>query len=91
MIWFAHPIIAYLTYLPSAVAVILLPFSNMNYDTPKGKRLLPYHMLGGALLNSVVAAALTRFGVGTAMIFALWAFCGVLAGISMAWVSRKCY
>jgi hypothetical protein len=87
MVWFAHPIIAFLTYLPVAVAVLLLPWSHMNYDTPQGRQLLPYHMLGGALLNSLVAAVLTRFGVGIAMMFALWAGCGVLAGLAMAWVS----
>jgi hypothetical protein len=87
MVWFAHPILAYLIYLPVSVAVLLLPWSRMNYDTPKGQQLLPYHMLGGALANSLIAAVLTRFGVGISMIFALWAGCGTLAGLSMAWVS----
>ncbi|WIA36529.1 hypothetical protein OEZ86_007823 [Tetradesmus obliquus] len=84
MVWFAHPIVAFLSYLPISIAVLLLPWSHMNYDSPQGQQLLPYHMLGGALLNSLVAAVLTRFGVGLALIFAMWSGFGVLAALAMA-------
>jgi hypothetical protein len=88
MVWFAHPIIAYLTYMPIAMVVLLLPWSRMNYDSPRGQQLLPYHMLGGALVNSLISAVMTHFGVGMSMMFALWGGCGTLAALTMAWVSR---
>lgn len=87
MVWFAQNHVALFTYLPLVLAVLLLPWSHMDYSLSPGRQLLPYHMLGGALFNSVVAAALTRFGVGMAMVFALWGGFGVLASLCMAWVS----
>jgi hypothetical protein len=89
MVWFAHHWVAYLIYMPVSIAVQLLPWSRMNYDTSRGQQLLPYHMLGGALANSLIAAGLTRFGVGISMIFALWSGCGVFAALTMAWVSKN--
>jgi hypothetical protein len=43
-----------------------------------------------ALANRLIASALTRFGVGISMIFALWAGCGVIAALTMTWVSLLC-
>jgi hypothetical protein len=70
-----------------AVAVMLLPFSTTDYHSFTGKQLMPYHMLGGALVNGIISTLLSQLGVGLAMPFALWGVCGVLAAVAVRQVS----
>eukprot|EP00878_Enallax_costatus_P023835 GHUV01025389.1.p1 GENE.GHUV01025389.1~~GHUV01025389.1.p1 ORF type:complete len:611 (+),score=132.24 GHUV01025389.1:251-2083(+) len=84
MVWFANQHLAVIMYSSLAVSVLLTPWSHMDYSQGRGKQLLPYHVLGGALVNSVIGAVLTRFGVGLSMIFALWGGAGTLTGFCVA-------
>jgi hypothetical protein len=43
MVWFAHHWVAYLIYMPVSIAVLLLPWSRMNSDTPRGQQLLLFY------------------------------------------------
>lgn len=85
MVWFAHHAVGFGSFVPVAAAIILWPWGGYDYSSKDGQ-LLPYHMLGGALLNAVVAAVLTQFQIGMAMIFALWAAGGLLGTYCMAQV-----
>jgi len=86
MIWFAHPVVGFAMYFPVAIAMLLLPWSHVDYSQGKTLQLLPYHTLGAALFNSVVAAALTQLGAGTGMVFAMWGFAGVLFALCLSQV-----
>lgn len=87
MLWFAHPVLGFFMYFPVAAAVLLLCWSHMDYDSDKGRQLLPYHVLGAALLNSLLATALNLLGAGMAMIFALWGTAAVLMALCLRRVS----
>jgi hypothetical protein len=88
MVWFAHPAVAVFSYFPISFAVLLVPWGGWDYcRSEKDRQLLPYHVLGGALLNASIAAVLTRFDVGMAMIFALWGLALVLAAFCVAQVT----
>ena len=89
MVWFAHQWLAHATYFPVAVAVMLLPYSRMDYTTFAGQQLLPYHMLGGALVNGIISLLLDQLGVGIAIPFALWAACGVLMAFTVRQVRME--
>eukprot|EP00775_Hariotina_reticulata_P013769 gene13769-13890_t len=85
MVWFAHPAVAGFSYFPISIAVLLVPWGGWDsFSSRKDRQLLPYHVLGGAFLNATVAAILTRFDIGMAMIFALWGFTLVLAAFCVA-------
>lgn len=73
-------------YFPVAAAMLLLPWSHMDYSEGNNMRLLPYHALGAALFNSVVATGLTQLGAGTAMVFAMWGAAGVLVALCLTQV-----
>jgi hypothetical protein len=83
MVWFAHPTLGFLMYFPIAAAVLLFAWSHMDYAAPKGRQLLPYHILGPALVNAALAAAATSVDAGIAMIFALWGGAGVAMALCM--------
>lgn len=86
MIWFAHPVLGFAMYFPVAVAMLLLPWSHVDYSTAKGMQQLPYHTLGAALFNSAVAVGLTQIGAGTGMVFAMWGGAGVLVALCLTQV-----
>lgn len=86
MVWFANPVLGFAMYFPVAIAMLLLPWSHVDYSTAKEQQRLPYHALGAALFNSAVAAGLTQIGAGTAMVFALWGFAGVLVSFCLTQV-----
>jgi hypothetical protein len=88
MIWFAHPVLGFAMYFPIAAAMLLLPWSYVDYASGKGQQLLPYHTLGAALFNSAVAAGLTQIGAGTAMVFAMWGGAGVLVALCLTQVTN---
>jgi hypothetical protein len=90
MIWFAHPVLGFAMYFPVALAMLLLPWSHVDYSNSKGMQLLPYHTLGAALFNSIVAAALTQIGAGTGMVFAMWGGAGVLVALCLTQVTAVC-
>lgn len=89
MIWFAHPVLGFAMYFPVAAAMLLLPWSHVDYKDSKSLQQLPYHTLGVALFNSAVAAALTQIGAGTGMVFAMWGGAGVLAALCLTQVSTS--
>lgn len=89
MVWFARPLLGYAIYLPAAAAVLLLPWINTEYDCV-GTSPLAYHMGGAALLNAAVAAALTRAGVGMALLFAAWAGGGAAAALAIGVAGVRC-
>ena len=84
MVWFAHPVLGFAIFSPIAAAVLLFEWSHMDYSTPKGKALLPYHVLGGALLTALLAAALAAVGAGLAMSFALWAVAAMIMALCVS-------
>lgn len=70
--WFANPYLALVMYLCLAVSILLLPWSHIDYSQGRGKQLLPYHVLGGALLNSLLAVVLTRYNKAAYATAELW-------------------
>lgn len=89
MIWFAHPVLGFAMYFPVAAAMLLLPWSHVDYKDSKSLQQLPYHTLGAALFNSAVAAALTQIGAGTGMVFAMWGGAGVLSALFLTQVGER--
>ncbi len=79
MVWYSHSCIAYSTAFPVAFVALLVPYLSTRYESSLGYGLLPYDILGGALVNALLAAVGTHFGFGVSFFYAIWAVAGALA------------